>query len=618
MADVPPSRAVTMRRSRSRTKRSGPSSPAASPVGAPEPPPLTRSECLCPVCQELLLEPVTPPCGHSLCLDCFQKTVQISNLTCPLCRRRLSNWARRQARSGGLVNTALGKRIREQFRGESHGAAEESRDIDRSWPTTHLSKPGEVRQEYEDQILKFKAERVAREEEEFRASENLIQKLMAEEQQEKVLLEQRRKEVEEQLKKDEELAKKLSDKMNSASVRPPERTNIDTSLTGSKSTSSKVTKGSNSTVHNSGHVGDIHRYFSPTTYSECPETRRQKSNASAVKTCDDLNSVTWFKEQSDEYKLQKLPLQCSFQCEDSENTNETTEVQISEIKERVRFSEDALLTGTSINSTTSNGENGSLLDSVSTPTLKSEVNNYYGSQTAKDKTVSNHTVTALKEQPIQVEGIENQTLKRPSIKLKEVLKRKTFNSSEIPEETTFTPKKKRIYPCSDNNEFNEDLQVANEISYMEQHAEWEKEKCRLEEQDRELALQLQRKFDRETTTINRQRGSPDEYQLRVKNPYPINSMGRPNQHQSNSLRNSNPNSSQFGKKQKNAKNSKNVASRLSRPKRKPRATASQVSTQRSRHQKPLKCLDGNSAKLGHVNRLKNKQQTLIEMIQKMN
>uniref|UniRef100_A0A4W3IYR5 RING-type E3 ubiquitin transferase n=1 Tax=Callorhinchus milii TaxID=7868 RepID=A0A4W3IYR5_CALMI len=559
MADVPPSRAVTMRRSRSRTKRSGPSSPAASPVGAPEPPPLTRSECLCPVCQELLLEPVTPPCGHSLCLDCFQKTVQISNLTCPLCRRRLSNWARRQARSGGLVNTALGKRIREQFRGESHGAAEESRDIDRSWPTTHLSKPGEVRQEYEDQILK-----------------------------------------------------------NSASVRPPERTNIDTSLTGSKSTSSKVTKGSNSTVHNSGHVGDIHRYFSPTTYSECPETRRQKSNASAVKTCDDLNSVTWFKEQSDEYKLQKLPLQCLFQCEDSENTNETTEVQISEIKERVRFSEDALLPGTSINSTTSNGENGSLLDSVSTPTLKSEVNNYYGSQTAKDKTVSNDTVTALKEQPIQVEGIENLTLKRPSIKLKEVLKRKTFNSSEIPEETTFTPKKKRIYPCSDNNEFNEDLQVANEISYMEQHAEWEKEKCRLEEQDRELALQLQRKFDRETTTINRQRGSPDEYQLRVKNPYPINSMGRPNQHQSNSLRNSNPNSSQFGKKQKNAKNSKNVASRLSRPKRKPRATASQVSTQRSRHQKPLKCLDGNSAKLGHVNRLKNKQQTLIEMIQKMN
>ena len=51
---------------------------------------------LCPVCYELIEQPVTLPCSHELCLKCFQDSVSTANFNCPLCRRRISTWARRQ------------------------------------------------------------------------------------------------------------------------------------------------------------------------------------------------------------------------------------------------------------------------------------------------------------------------------------------------------------------------------------------------------------------------------------------------------------------------------------------------------------------------------------------
>lgn len=54
---------------------------------------------MCPVCCELLEEPVSLPCGHELCLDCFRSSLDAGNLHCPLCRQRISAWARRCARN---------------------------------------------------------------------------------------------------------------------------------------------------------------------------------------------------------------------------------------------------------------------------------------------------------------------------------------------------------------------------------------------------------------------------------------------------------------------------------------------------------------------------------------
>ncbi|KAK2090947.1 hypothetical protein P7K49_030231 [Saguinus oedipus] len=78
-------------------------------------------------------------------------------------------------------------------------------------PVRLLSKPGELRREYEEEISKVEAERRATEEEENKASEEYIQRLLAEEEEEeKRQAEKRRREMEEQLKNDEELARKLS------------------------------------------------------------------------------------------------------------------------------------------------------------------------------------------------------------------------------------------------------------------------------------------------------------------------------------------------------------------------------------------------------------------------
>uniref|UniRef100_A0A8C1TBM9 RING-type E3 ubiquitin transferase n=1 Tax=Cyprinus carpio TaxID=7962 RepID=A0A8C1TBM9_CYPCA len=74
--------------------------------------PLSLEEARCPVCSEILLEPVTMPCGHSVCLHCFQRTVKLTSLCCPLCRLRVSSWARKQSREKSLVNAELWELIR--------------------------------------------------------------------------------------------------------------------------------------------------------------------------------------------------------------------------------------------------------------------------------------------------------------------------------------------------------------------------------------------------------------------------------------------------------------------------------------------------------------------------
>ena len=76
---------------------------------------LTLEEARCPVCQEILLEPVTMPCGHSVCLHCFRRTVEFTTLCCPLCRLRVSSWARKQSREKSLVNTELWEMVRQSY-----------------------------------------------------------------------------------------------------------------------------------------------------------------------------------------------------------------------------------------------------------------------------------------------------------------------------------------------------------------------------------------------------------------------------------------------------------------------------------------------------------------------
>ena len=46
-----------------------------------------KADFECPICLEIIAEPVRTPCNHLFCLSC-QKQSQMTNQTCPMCRRQ--------------------------------------------------------------------------------------------------------------------------------------------------------------------------------------------------------------------------------------------------------------------------------------------------------------------------------------------------------------------------------------------------------------------------------------------------------------------------------------------------------------------------------------------------
>ena len=61
-------------------------------------------EYKCVICLQLLIEPVVLPCKHEMCRPCFRTNVEQANFVCPMCRRRISSWARKGIREGTLVD----------------------------------------------------------------------------------------------------------------------------------------------------------------------------------------------------------------------------------------------------------------------------------------------------------------------------------------------------------------------------------------------------------------------------------------------------------------------------------------------------------------------------------
>ncbi|XP_041797183.1 E3 ubiquitin-protein ligase rnf168 [Chelmon rostratus] len=177
---------------------------------------LSLDECRCPVCLEIFMEPVTLPCTHTFCKGCFLESVDKATLCCPLCRKRVSTWARLNSRNNTLVNQQLWTQIQTSFPLQCQRrlsgqdvVAEDDPGVSVCFP--RVSQPGELRQEYEDQVTKLTEEKRALDEEERRASEEYIQRLLAEE--EELLQEDRRRRED-----DERLARLLSNQLNSAAV----------------------------------------------------------------------------------------------------------------------------------------------------------------------------------------------------------------------------------------------------------------------------------------------------------------------------------------------------------------------------------------------------------------
>ncbi|XP_046990528.1 E3 ubiquitin-protein ligase RNF169-like [Schistocerca americana] len=181
---------------------------------------LTLLNVACPVCMGILIEPVTLPCNHDLCLECFEKSVENNSLTCPMCRKRIGGWLR-QAKDKSLVNQTLWKLIQEKFpheveaklKGDDDGVADR---ISAMIPPVSLSSEGEIREEFALEVKKYEEEIRRKQEEEQNASLELIRKLQEEE-------ERKRLEATKLLTEDEEIARKVQESVKQEEILEMER-----------------------------------------------------------------------------------------------------------------------------------------------------------------------------------------------------------------------------------------------------------------------------------------------------------------------------------------------------------------------------------------------------------
>jgi E3 ubiquitin-protein ligase RNF168 len=120
---------------------------------------LKLSDCTCPICLEITIQPVDMPCKHEICLKCFDTMLDQTNLCCPMCRQRISTWARTARISNSVVNLKKWKQIQELFPKEVKNRLEgkPTEPIEDLMPTVKKQKcvnQGEIRQEYLDLLKK--------------------------------------------------------------------------------------------------------------------------------------------------------------------------------------------------------------------------------------------------------------------------------------------------------------------------------------------------------------------------------------------------------------------------------------------------------------------------------
>jgi len=138
------------------------------------------SQLKCPLCLEIFDEPIKLKCQHDLCKTCFLQLFEKSAFNCPLCRTRLSSWARNH-KIKDIINVEKQKYIQE-FHSELTSVSESS-------SSSHLVnvakyKEGELYQEYLGMKEKFDAELKEEQNTQELASKALIKEILSRERKE--------------------------------------------------------------------------------------------------------------------------------------------------------------------------------------------------------------------------------------------------------------------------------------------------------------------------------------------------------------------------------------------------------------------------------------------------
>ncbi|XP_024096965.3 E3 ubiquitin-protein ligase RNF168 isoform X1 [Pongo abelii] len=467
------------------------------------------SECQCGICMEILVEPVTFPCNHTLCKPCFQSTVEKASLCCPFCRRRVSSWTRYHTRRNSLVNVELWKIIQKHYPRECklRAPGQESEEVaDDYQPVRLLSKPGELRREYEEEISKVEAERRASEEEENKASEEYIQRLLAEEEEEeKRQAEKRRRAMEEQLKSDEELARKLSIDINNFC-----EGSISASPLNSRKSDPVTPKSEKKSKNKQRNTGDIQKYLTP---------KSQFGSASHSEAVQEVrkNSVSKDFDSSD----RKSPTGQDTEIEDMPTLSPQISLGIGE--QGADSSIESPMPWLCAcgaewyhegNVKTRPSHRGKELCVLSHERPKTRVP--YSKETAVMPCARTESGCAPTSGVTQTNGNNTgETENEESCLLisKDISKRKNQESSfEAVKDPCFSAKRRKMSPESSPDQEETEINFTQKLIDLE-HLLFERHKQ--EEQDRLLALQLQKEVDKEEMVPNRQKGSPDGYHLRA-------------------------------------------------------------------------------------------------------
>ncbi|XP_054336469.1 E3 ubiquitin-protein ligase RNF168 [Pongo pygmaeus] len=467
------------------------------------------SECQCGICMEILVEPVTFPCNHTLCKPCFQSTVEKASLCCPFCRRRVSSWTRYHTRRNSLVNVELWKIIQKHYPRECklRASGQESEEVaDDYQPVRLLSKPGELRREYEEEISKVEAERRASEEEENKASEEYIQRLLAEEEEEeKRQAEKRRRAMEEQLKSDEELARKLSIDINNFC-----EGSISASPLNSRKSDPVTPKSEKKSKNKQRNTGDIQKYLTP---------KSQFGSASHSEAVQEVrkNSVSKDFDSSD----RKSPTGQDTEIEDMPTLSPQISLGIGE--QGADSSIESPMPWLCAcgaewyhegNVKTRPSHRGKELCVLSHERPKTRVP--YSKETAVMPCARTESGCAPTSGVTQTNGNNTgETENEESCLLisKDISKRKNQESSfEAVKDPCFSAKRRKMSPESSPDQEETEINFTQKLIDLE-HLLFERHKQ--EEQDRLLALQLQKEVDKEEMVPNRQKGSPDGYHLRA-------------------------------------------------------------------------------------------------------
>ena len=72
---------------------------------------LKADDLECPICIEMVTEPIRLRCNHLLCRECFEKLVELSSRKCPKCRK----WIGGTRQISNLLDTSLWNFIRKKF-----------------------------------------------------------------------------------------------------------------------------------------------------------------------------------------------------------------------------------------------------------------------------------------------------------------------------------------------------------------------------------------------------------------------------------------------------------------------------------------------------------------------